>query len=331
MKPTHGSRVLLVEPDEGTSFALASALVREGWTVELCNDIETALQHHGYDVLVASVELPERSGLALLSELRSRGSEVPTLLTSECVTVDRCRVAMRMGAHDLLAKPLRREDLMRALDALSPFGTGGPKTAVPRSSEATTHDTASSEDVTRTFVTGVGAERRAIHEVLGQALRFNIGPSTRARIGSACSEVLRNVEEHAYGGEAGLFHVETSVSRGEFEVRIRDDGQGLGPIVAANGGLSRARALAEDLWVDSTATGTTVGLHFATWGASFGGSSDSDWSEFDYLTPELLADVRSGAGQAASGCQLSPAIAVVVGRLLSAPIESPVSGAKPQA
>lgn len=328
---SHGRRILLVEPDEGTSFALASALVRGGWTVELCGDMNAALGHEGYDILVASVELPERSGLALLSELRARGSRVPTLLTSNCVTVDRCRVAMRMGAHDLLAKPLRREDLMRALQDVSSTNEPTQRQGESQSQAHSVEDTTEREDVTRTFVTGVGAERRAIQEILGQALRFNIGPSTRARIGSACAEVLRNVEQHAYDGEAGLFHIETSVGRGEFEVRIRDDGRGLGPIVSSTGGLTRARALAEDLWVDSSASGTTVGLHFATWGASFGGTSDTDWSEYDYLTPDLLADVRSGDGRTASGCQLSPAIAVVVGRLLGSPMENPLIGAKPQA
>jgi two-component system response regulator QseB len=122
-------RVLLIEDDVLLGEGLKVGLEQSGWVADWVRDGETgqlALEAGGIDVLVLDLGLPRRSGLEVLSWLRSRGNAVPVLiLTASNSSRDRVTV-LDSGADDFLSKPFDLDELCARLRALHRRAIGCP-------------------------------------------------------------------------------------------------------------------------------------------------------------------------------------------------------------
>ena len=114
-------RILLAEDDARLAQLVAAGLRDERYAVDVAADGEAALVQaavNDYDALVLDVGLPRRDGLAVLRELRSRGSRVPVLvLTARDAVRDRV-AGLDAGADDYLVKPFAFDELLARLRAL---------------------------------------------------------------------------------------------------------------------------------------------------------------------------------------------------------------------
>lgn len=114
-------RALLVEDDRPVARAVAEALGRAGFAVELLERAEPAdavLSCTGYDLAVLDIGLPGLSGLELLARLRGRGNHLPVLmLTARDAVADRVR-GFEQGADDYLVKPFHLPELVARCQAL---------------------------------------------------------------------------------------------------------------------------------------------------------------------------------------------------------------------
>ncbi|HEY8708050.1 MAG TPA: response regulator [Burkholderiaceae bacterium] len=115
-------RILLVEDERDMAQWLVRALKQSGFVTDHAPDAHTAeaLLDTGteYDAMVLDLGLPDKNGLALLSELRDRGNATPVLvLTAQGSLPDRVR-GLNLGADDFLAKPFAIEELEARLAAL---------------------------------------------------------------------------------------------------------------------------------------------------------------------------------------------------------------------
>lgn len=113
-------RVLLVEDDvmlgTATLDGLRTAFAAD-WLTN-AEDAETALRTQDYDLLVLDINLPEKSGLALLKDLRQGGNAIPCLfLTARDAPYQRVE-GLNMGADDYLVKPFDLEELLARCAAL---------------------------------------------------------------------------------------------------------------------------------------------------------------------------------------------------------------------
>lgn len=129
-----GVRLLLVEDARLIREPLARSLGLAGWEVETAPDGESALcrlASSPVDAVVLDIMLPGRDGFSVLSEMRSRGDETPTiLLTARDDVRDRVR-GLDLGADDYLAKPFHTEELLARLRAvLRRHGSPDPSTAL---------------------------------------------------------------------------------------------------------------------------------------------------------------------------------------------------------
>lgn len=118
--------ICVVESDHEQRAALAqllSHLQHEVSTFESAEALLEALANLPMKVLVASLELPGISGLALLQELRDRGCQVPTILLAGDADVATAVEAIRAGAVDFIQKPVIDRILLRRVrDALEHTG-----------------------------------------------------------------------------------------------------------------------------------------------------------------------------------------------------------------
>ncbi len=115
-------RLLLAEDDAMIGEAVRAGLRKQGFTVDWVNDgvsAQQALASEPYEACVLDLGLPRRTGLAVLRELRERGSTLPVLvLTARDAITDRV-AGLDAGADDYLVKPFDLAELVARLRAIT--------------------------------------------------------------------------------------------------------------------------------------------------------------------------------------------------------------------
>jgi two-component system OmpR family response regulator len=114
--------VLIVEDDEVLGKALSRGLEESGhrctWMKNGVNGLASGLSQKS-DVVVLDLMLPDRSGLDVLRELRSRGVRTPVLILTALGSVEERVDGLNAGADDYLVKPFSFPELLARLSAIS--------------------------------------------------------------------------------------------------------------------------------------------------------------------------------------------------------------------
>ncbi len=125
--PAPGSRGrLLLAEDNAVNQKIAVRLLQTlGWQVDVANNgIEAALAvtQRRYDAVLMDCQMPEMDGYEATREIRKRevatdggGHVIVLAMTANAMQGDR-ELCLAAGMDDYLAKPIRREELQRALD-----------------------------------------------------------------------------------------------------------------------------------------------------------------------------------------------------------------------
>ncbi|WP_020659409.1 response regulator transcription factor [Amycolatopsis benzoatilytica] len=112
-------RVLLVEDDTGVARALAETLHAHGHSVASVGRGSDALtRHRDADLLLLDLGLPDMDGLDVLRKIRQVSPAPVIVLTARSDERSVVR-ALRFGADDYLAKPVRLAELLARMDAVA--------------------------------------------------------------------------------------------------------------------------------------------------------------------------------------------------------------------
>lgn len=114
-------RILLVEDDVSLADGLATALRREGWTVDHVprgQDALLAIRNEAPNLVILDLGLPDIDGLEVLEQLqRTEQHPMVLVLTARDRTEDKVS-GLNLGADDYLAKPFEMPELLARLRAL---------------------------------------------------------------------------------------------------------------------------------------------------------------------------------------------------------------------
>ena len=114
-------RILVAEDDPGLRSVLERGLEENGYVVDAVADGAEALAYlrsYHYEVAVLDWRMPKRTGIEVLTEMRTRGDRTPVLmLTARDATEDRVE-GLNRGADDYLVKPFSFAELAARITAL---------------------------------------------------------------------------------------------------------------------------------------------------------------------------------------------------------------------
>ena len=114
-------RLLVIEDETRIAELLVAALARAGFAVDAVGtaaDAREALALTAYDAAILDLGLPDGDGLALLAQLRRRGSGVPVLVLTARDAVEDRVAGLDTGADDYLVKPFAMAELVARAKAL---------------------------------------------------------------------------------------------------------------------------------------------------------------------------------------------------------------------
>lgn len=200
-------RVLLVEDDATLAGALRRTLVAAGYTVRPVGsgaEALSALDADRPDVVLLDMGLPDRDGLGVCREIRSR-SRVPILAITGRGAVAARVQGLRSGADDYLVKPVSTEELLARIEAVLRRSSGAAVAAVVPVGDVTV-------DLGRRVVTAGGepvALTRKEFDLLAALARREGAVLARAELleqvwGTADASAARTLEAHVASLRAKL-------------------------------------------------------------------------------------------------------------------------------
>lgn len=108
-------QILVVDDDPSNRVTLQRLLEREGYRVSQADSGRTGLEvlrDSGIDLVLTDLKMPGMTGLDLLKAVRAIDPDIEVVVMTAYGTVETAVEAMKEGAYDFVAKPLKRLELV---------------------------------------------------------------------------------------------------------------------------------------------------------------------------------------------------------------------------
>jgi response regulator RpfG family c-di-GMP phosphodiesterase len=110
--------ILVVDDEKSIRVTIGEFLKRAGYEVKTAENAEAALEMldtYEFDTVLTDIVMPRRSGVSLLKDIHGKQSNVQVIMMTGEPTVETAVDAVRLEARDYLAKPISRDDLLKAV------------------------------------------------------------------------------------------------------------------------------------------------------------------------------------------------------------------------
>lgn len=115
------TKILLVEDDKNMANTVEDWLKTQQYEIDVAYDGEDGAERllfYQYDAVILDWTLPNKSGLQVCQEFRSRGGKTPILMLTGKDAVEDKEVGLDSGADDYLTKPFHLRELTARIKAL---------------------------------------------------------------------------------------------------------------------------------------------------------------------------------------------------------------------
>ncbi len=120
------AHILVVDDEESIRFTFASFLTDAGHSVDTAESFDQALERMSgqeYDLIFMDILLGGQSGIDLLQEAKKVNAGCPVVMITGYPNVETATGAVRHGAFDYIAKPVRQETLLRSAEVALKYRT----------------------------------------------------------------------------------------------------------------------------------------------------------------------------------------------------------------
>ncbi|MBQ7218918.1 MAG: response regulator transcription factor [Ruminococcus sp.] len=114
-------RLLFAEDDRDISKAVQTLLERSGYSVDAVYNGQDAIDYieqADYDGVILDWMMPKKSGIEVLSLMRSKGISTPVLILTARDAIEDRVAGLDMGADDYLPKPFAASELLARVRAM---------------------------------------------------------------------------------------------------------------------------------------------------------------------------------------------------------------------
>ena len=125
-------KILVVDDDVNICELLRLYLEKEGYTVSIVNDGESAVKSFGEiqpDLMLLDIMLPRLDGWQVCREVRKFSDKPIIMLTAKGETFDKV-LGLEMGADDYVVKPFDAKEVAARVKAVLRRSAGGPATDI---------------------------------------------------------------------------------------------------------------------------------------------------------------------------------------------------------
>lgn len=132
---TSRGKILVVDDDPHMQQAIAACLARGNYQLSVVPHGLAALEQleqESYDLIISDQQMPQMSGLELLSTLQKRGVETPFVMITAYGTITQAVEAMQLGAADFITKPFSTSDLERVVERMLAPGSSASRQRAQR-------------------------------------------------------------------------------------------------------------------------------------------------------------------------------------------------------
>lgn len=117
------ARILVVDDEADTDFALKKVLEENGFEVESFDDPILALEHfrdNFYDLLIFDIKMSQMNGIELYQEIRKRDHKVKVcFLTASQLNLDAItNISCELDENQFIQKPIGNEALVQRVNAI---------------------------------------------------------------------------------------------------------------------------------------------------------------------------------------------------------------------
>lgn len=182
-------RILIAEDDEQARLALAELLEDEGYETAAVSNGDDAwrlLDSEPFDVALLDIRMPGRDGLTLLRDLRGR-EDAPSILVMTAYGASSIAIeAMKLGAYDYLAKPLRFDELLIQIDR-----------ALTARRQRRQLESYRSEETEEASLVGSSRAMQQVYKLIGQVAPTDSTVLIRGESGTGKELVAREIHRHS--------------------------------------------------------------------------------------------------------------------------------------
>jgi len=109
--------ILIVDDEEVVRRSHLRSLAETGCHAQAAADgMEAlrALEEHPFDVILLDLRMPGLDGMDVLKTIKERWPDSEVVVITGYPTIESAKEAVRLGAHDYIAKPIGPEEVIRA-------------------------------------------------------------------------------------------------------------------------------------------------------------------------------------------------------------------------
>lgn len=113
-----GSKILILDHRKEICAVISEYMEHEGLTPVVADTGEAALEEirsEYPDVLIVDLEPPDMDGMQIMKAVKALDEDLPVILVTGYPEIRGAVAAMRAGAHDYLAKPLKHHEVLRVV------------------------------------------------------------------------------------------------------------------------------------------------------------------------------------------------------------------------
>lgn len=118
MKEMEGTRILVVDDEEGIRKSLKAVLEEEGCLVDTAENGQEAIARSKttfYNLALVDIRLPDMDGVELLTSMSQTAPKMAKIIVTGYPSLDNAIQAVNKGADSYIVKPFTMEHLLNAI------------------------------------------------------------------------------------------------------------------------------------------------------------------------------------------------------------------------